>query len=217
MSVLRYSLLSDGSSDRALLHVLRYLLLANGVVLPIHSQWVDFRQFPKPPGRLPDRIRLALDWFPCDLLFVHRDAESASLAERRREIEMAVATVSVDASTAPPAICVVPVRMTEAWFLFSESALREAAGNPNGRLPLALPFLEQVESIPDPKRLLHEALREASGLQRRRRRAFSVDAALHRLAEIVDDYGPLRALPAFRSLEADLQDLIIRNAWNELA
>jgi len=144
---LRCSLLSDGSSDRALLHVLRYLLLANGVVLPIHSEWVDLRRFPRPPRRLHERIRLALKWGPCDLLFVHRDAESASLTERRREIEMAVATVSADASTAPPAICVVPVRMTEAWFPFSESALREAAGNPNGRLPLALPALE-VSPIP---------------------------------------------------------------------
>lgn len=212
--MLRYSLLSDGSSDRALLHVLRFLLLTNGVVRPLQGEWVDPRGFRRRPSTLTDKIQFALDWFPCDLLFVHRDAETVGLPTRKLEIEQAVSEVSAGRGSVPPAVCVVPVRMTEAWFLFDEVALREAAGNPNGRESLRLPPLEQIENLPHPKRRLQDFLREASGLQGRRRRAFNVDAALHRLGEIIEDYCPLRALPAFQSLEMDLRDLIVRNAWN---
>jgi len=54
----------------------------------------------------------------------------------------------------------VPVRMTEAWLLFDEAAIRRAAGCPNGSMPLELPSLKTSEDIPDPKTILHEALRK---------------------------------------------------------
>jgi hypothetical protein len=182
----------------------------------MHSQWVDLRRFPKPPRRLTDKIRFALDWFPCDLLCVHRDAETVGLQKRRLEIEQAVSAVSVDRGLVPPAVCVVPVRMMEAWFVFDESALREAAGNPNGRQPLALPAMKRVEDIADPKECLHDLLTVASGLQGRRRRSFNVEASVHRLAEIIDDFSPLRPLPAFQSLEDDVRNLILQNNWNQM-
>lgn len=168
-----------------------------------------------PPNRLTARIQFALDWYSFDLLLVHRDSEAAIQGKRKLEIERTVSGVSRERGSIPPAVCVAAVRMTEAWFLFDESALREAAGDPNGRQPLSLPALKQVESIPHPKRFLHDLLRVASGLHGRRKRAFNVDAALHRLSEIIEDYGPLRVLPAFQSLETDLRNVIGRNHWHD--
>jgi hypothetical protein len=94
--------------------------------------------------------------------------------------------------------------MMEAWLLFDEPAIREAAGNPNGRSELDMPRLDRLEALPDAKALLHEILRSASGLVGRRGRQFRVRAAVHRLADIIDNFGPLRSLPAFRELERDV-------------
>jgi hypothetical protein len=143
-----------------------------------------------------------LDQYPCDILFVHRDAERAELHERKNEIDRAIDELHLP--TPRPYVCVVPVRMMEAWLLFDEPAIREAAGNPNGRSELDMPRLDRLEALPDAKALLHEILRSASGLVGRRGRQFRVRAAVHRLADIIDNFGSLRSLPAFRELERDV-------------
>jgi hypothetical protein len=97
---------------------------------------------------------------------------------------------------------VVPVRMLEAWLLSDESALRTAAGNPNGRRPLELPRIQEIESLPDPKGILHDLLRQASELGSRRRRNVEVSAI--RVAERTEDFSRLRGLQAFRALEAEV-------------
>ena len=55
-------------------------------------------------------------------------------------------------------ICVIPVRMTEAWLLIDEKAIRIAAGNRNGTEILEIPKLHELESLPDPKKLLYELI-----------------------------------------------------------
>ena len=110
-------------------------------------------------------------------------------------------------------MCVVPVRMTEAWFLFSEAAIRRAAGVPDGDQPLDLPPLARTETIADPKQMLHDALRTASGRSARRLRRFNVAEAQHRLAAILTGYSPLRALPAFRQLETDVCGFLANRGW----
>jgi hypothetical protein len=84
-----------------------------------------------PPARLglAERISRALALFPADLLFVHRDADRGPTATRREEIRRAVAATMANQMTVP----VVPVRMTEAWLLIDEAAIRSAAGNPRGK------------------------------------------------------------------------------------
>lgn len=74
---------------------------------------------------------------------------------RQDEIEQSIRAIGVQISV--PHVCVIPVRMTEAWLLFDEAAIRQAAGNRLGRAPLALPPLDEVEQEPDPKSLLYEA------------------------------------------------------------
>src|SRR5205085_11780027 len=137
MSDLRYTLLTDGSSDRALIPLLTWLLQANGVSQAIQSEWADFRHLRFKPHRLAARITLSLSLYPCDLLFVHHDAETEPRATRVVEIRQAID----DAAIAQPAICVIPVRMQEAWLLLDATAIRRAAGNPNGQEDLILPQL----------------------------------------------------------------------------
>jgi len=110
-------------------------------------------------------------------------------------------------------VCVVPVRMQEAWLLFDESAIRRAAGNPTAHMPLRLPRLADVEELADPKSILHDALRTASGLRGRRLKAFSPHRAAHLAGDYIRDFSPLRGLPAFRALEAEIEAVLRAHGW----
>jgi hypothetical protein len=105
--------------------------------------------------------------------------------------------------------------MQEAWLLFNETAIRRAAGNPNGRSGLDLPALAACEGLPDPKAILHNALRNASGFTGRRRQTFDPTSAALRLAELIDDFSPLCVLPAFQHLETQLTQLIELQKWSD--
>lgn len=209
MTDLRFVLLSDGSSDRSLLPLLKWLLRVNGVQRPIQEDWADLRGLRRPPRGLAERLRRSVELYACDLLFVHRDAERESYQNRRDEVLQALE----EAELSGPSVCVVPVRMQEAWLLFNAAAIRLAAGNPRGRMALGLPPVSQLEQVPDPKQILHDLLREASGLTGRRRGTLRVRQCAQRVSELIDDYGPLRALPAFRALEKDLRQTIGANGW----
>ena len=74
MSAVTYTLLSDGSSDRALMPLLDWLLRQHMPSIAIQGSWADLRRLPRPPRSLVNRIQTSVDLFPCDLLFVHRDA-----------------------------------------------------------------------------------------------------------------------------------------------
>ncbi len=217
MRDLRFTLISDGRSDRALARLLRWLLVSNGVARPIQASWADLGSLWKPPKRLHDKIAAALKLYPCELLFVHRDAESRTLAERQAEIQRAAQRVCRTLGQTPPIVCVIPVRMTEAWFLFDEVALRHAAGNPNGRVSLTLPRMDQIERLPDCKRLLHDLIAGASGLTGRRLQKLRPEMAIHRLADLISDYSPLGALPAFAVLAETVRTVIAANDWGAVA
>ncbi len=204
---LNYTLLSDGSSDRALLPILTWLLKEQRVMFGINPVWADLRRLPKPPKTLAERIVRAVDLYPCDLLFIHRDAEREGREKRVGEIEAALlkAQKQVEVSSV---ICVVPVRMGEAWLLFNEKAIRRAAGNPNSQVPLDFPPLMRLEHLPDPKADLYNLIRLASGLRGRRLKKLNARERTVRVAEYIEDFSPLRALPAFKALERDLEEVV---------
>ncbi len=204
MTGIRATLIADGTSDQALVNVLQWIFSA--LTLNAQIKYADLRTLIKRPVGLLERAQRALDLYPADLLFVHRDAEAEPSANRYREISDALA------NEAFPYVPVVPVRMTEAWFLFDESAIRLAAGNPNGKCGLSLPAVDRLETLPDPKAVLRAALLEASELPTRRRQRFQTNTAFQRLAELIDDYAALRALESFRQLEE-----ATRRACNDLA
>lgn len=214
MRELRYTLVSDGSSDRALLPILSWLLAEHRIFCPIQAEWADLRRLRNPPKTLASRIVWSLDLYPCDMLFVHRDAEiraeRRSYQQRKEEIIDALANINL---AQIPQICVVPVRMMEAWLLINEAALRRAAGNPNGTTPLNIPNTAHLEKIPDPKEVLYMLLRAASELRGRRLRRFEEKRSAGLVAEYIDDFAQLRRLPAFRALEADIEETITINQW----
>jgi hypothetical protein len=202
MTELKYTLLADGPSDDALLPVLSWLLVRQLPETAIQPQWADLRKLPVRPRGLSECIRTALELFPCDVLFVHRDAEREPPEHRIHEIRLAVDGVDLPV----PHLRVIPVRMTEAWLLFDAAAIRRAAGNPNGDMPLELPALSRVEDLPDPKEVLRSLLREASGLTGRRLKTLRVQ--VRRVADLIDDFSPLRHLSAFQRLEKDVHAFV---------
>ena len=98
--------------------------------------------------------------------------------------------------------------------LISQTAIRGAAGNPVGTVTLGLPRI-QIEHIPDPKRVLHELLRTASELTGRRLKKFSAGVNALRVAELVDDWRPLRKLTAFVEFEKELDRALAAIACKE--
>jgi hypothetical protein len=179
---------------------------------PIQPEWADLGRLPIPPKDLSSKIKQSIDLYPCDLLFVHRDAENLSYIQRKNEIISALSNISL-ANT--QSICVVPIRMTEAWLLINETALRRAAGNVNGQKPLELPHSSLLEQHSDPKRLLYDLLKAASERKGRRLSNFPVGQSALLVAEYIDDFSPLRNLSAFRSLEVDLEEIVMVNQWAE--
>lgn len=196
-TALTCTLVADGSSDRVLVPLLERLLDEHcpGPYRPPH--------FAGLPAGLPlaDRIRQALDLYPCDLLFVHRDAEREDPARRSEEILAALPAIGAR----PASVSIIPVRMTEAWLLVDEAAIRAAAGNPAGRVALDLPAIARIESLPDPKEVLFTALRNASGLPSGRLRRFDPQERRHRITELIDDLDRLRRLPSFAHLEEQIR------------
>lgn len=212
MKELRYTLLSDGVSDRALLPLLTWLLQEHCAEYAVQAEWADLRRLPRPPRSLPDRIKISLQLYDCNLLFVHRDAERELRETRVAEIERALEEVS-HSIILPPAVCVIPVRMQEAWLLFDEFALRQAAGNPHGRQELKLPSLAKLENLLDPKEVLHDLLRHASGRTGRRLTQLGVSTCAQRVTQFITDFSPLRKLSAFNELESELLQIAKANHW----
>ncbi len=192
---LRATLVTDGTSDVVLLPVLQWLMRQLTRV-DFEIRWADPRAFPESPRSLAARLAVAIQEYPCQLLFVHRDAEKQDPITRYQEIAAAN-------RTGHSHVCVVPVRMQEAWLLHDEAALREAAGRPTGTEELGLPPAHRWDKLADPKRVLYEALRAANGGRGRRAKSFRPGRAAHRLADLITDWTPLRTLDAFARLEAD--------------
>jgi len=160
---------------------------------------------------LSEKILDAVEKAPCNLLFIHRDSDGVAPDNRYAEI----AKAQQDALVELPHVCVVPVRMMEAWLLFDSATLRQAAGNRNGRIPLNLPALSHLEEIADPKSLLHEALQTASGHTGRRLNEFKkqLPVAMLRIAQLTDDFSPLLRLPAFQRLQDDVLAIVREQGW----
>lgn len=214
---IRYTLVSDGTSDDALIPPLTWLLREQGVACAIAPTWADLSRLRSRPKGLRERIRWSLDFYPCELLFVHRDAENQAPKSRRAEIDAALGELREKHGILPPQVCVIPVRMTEAWFLFNEPALRWVAENPNGKMELSLPKIAELERMPDPKEHLYAQLRIASGLRGHRLKRFSPAGSVRRIAERLETFVPLRPLSAFQALESDIADVVRENGWDQLS
>ncbi len=188
---LLYSVVGDGGTDRALLPILRWAIHR-------HDPGVDLLEpdFVKRQGSLSDFLR-DLD-SAAMLVFVHRDAETESLASRLTEFEGVLRKDVVP---------VVPVRMTEAWLLIDAAAISRAADQPQATI--SIPRLQDLESLSNPKETLEELLLLAAGSPTgRRRKKFlsSLTARRVNVAELITDYAPLEQLPAFQHFQQTLAE-----------
>jgi hypothetical protein len=199
------TLLTDGSSDRLLTPLIE-LLLSTHTDLAYQVSCAE--GLPPLSNGLKARINAALELFPCDFLFVHRDDEGIGAAARQKEIE-ANWKGSLQTATL---ICVIPVRMTEAWLIANEKPIRAAVGNPQGTDALELPKMKDIESEPDPKEILFAALKAATGKNATRKRRFNPHQFRHRVSELTDDLEPLRKLKSFRHLEAQIKESLAKTS-----
>ncbi len=193
--LMRLALLADGSSDRALLPIIRWVVAQADPEIEILQPGFRVRDM---RSDLLHEMAATCQEFEPDILFVHRDAEAQDPELRRQEIP------DVDRTL----VRVVPVRMTEAWLLFDADAIRSAAGNPMSSASLVLPLLKRVEALPDPKSTLHEMLLSAAEVTGRRLKRFQRDlpASVHRVAELIRDFAPLRRLSAFGRFERECRE-----------
>jgi hypothetical protein len=205
------TLLTDGPTDVALIPILEWTMRQHAKKLAIQFEWADFRRLPSPPHTLTDKIAKAVDLYPCHVLFVHRDAEGQDPELRYGQILSAIQAVR-EHGIDVPYICVVPVRMQEAWLLMDGAAIRRAVDNPSGVMDLELPQAKQIENLPDPKARLYDTLKKASGLHGRRLKRFRPDERACRVPDYITGFEALRALSAFRRLEDDIRDAFVKLA-----
>ena len=208
MEVLKYTLIADGSSDKVLMNIIKWTLDDLYPRLPNEGIFADFRHLPKPPQKadIKNQVNDAAEYYPFDVLFYHRDAESSDndiIEKRVTEIKS-----QLDNSYSSKTICVIPIRMMEAWLLFDEMAIKKAAGNRNYTGNFNLPSINKLEAENDPKKILHNLLMDASGLKGRSLKKFNVHKRVHLVAENIADFSPLKQLKAFKRFEQDLKDVI---------
>ncbi len=186
----RFLLICDGSSDVGLGNHIQALLIRLGAT---EVNWTSSHT----GRRLADKIRHGLEQFgDPNLLFVHRDAESAEPDARYDEIASAIDS----ANYTGPWVGVVPRRMTEAWLLLDEFSLRSIVGRPRGTEPLGLPVPRDAERLPNPKERLHQALLAACvprGRRRRKRFESQWEHYRNRLLDNLPIGGPLEQVPSW--------------------
>lgn len=195
---MRFVLVCEGSSDAALASHIQRLLAQCGCANPRGDV---FHRGSRVAQKVGEAVKLSSD---LDLLFVHRDANNAGAERRYLQIKEAVENTL---PTASRWVAVVPVRMTEAWLLLDEAAIRKVVGKPNGRQPLDLPSPRHVEGVPDPKDVLRQAMLAAVATTGRRRRKFKQEFPRLRrsLLEDLPIGGKLEALPSWRAFRCATQ------------
>lgn len=203
-----YTLITDGPSDKCLIPIINWAIRTKleGVEFSLESQWAELRNLPNPPRDLHRKINKAIDIFPCNIIFIHRDAEAQNYSLRETEIREAI----INSETVIPFVCIVPVKMQEAWLLIEEDAIRAAAANPNGNVRLRLPAISELESMSDPKYTLHNLLKQASELSGRKLDKFSPQKAAFSVSETIINFSTLRNLPAFLRFEESLHGVLNR-------
>ena len=196
------TLVAEGSSDQALIPLIEFVLDEHCRIPHVTTFAAEVSA-----GKLHDRVAQALILYPCDLLFVHRDADRESVSQREGEIRAAVRLIG-----APTPICLIPVRMTEAWLLADEMAIRRASGNTAGTANLGLPPVSRLETQADPKGLLFAALDRASELGPHRLRRFDRYQARRQISGFMDDHSVLRGIPSFTHFESQVREFFLRFA-----
>lgn len=197
---MRFLLVCEGQSDTGLVSHIERMIIESASEAEVQGEhWFHGSPLEKKTRR--GLVEAGYIAGMVDLLFVHRDANNVGEVKRRAEIDHAVAAIE----NAPRSVAVIPVRMTEAWLLLDEAAIRKAVGRPNGQAPLGLPTPREAERRADPKRILAESLLAASEATGRRRQRIRRDFSRFRrqLLANLPTGGPLEQLPSWRRFRDD--------------
>jgi hypothetical protein len=203
--MIRYFIISDGSSDRLLIHPIDWLFRSKGI--ESKGERIDFAQSGLYPKTISEKIELAIFLYPdIKFLFVHRDAEKESIDFRNNEIESELRKAELEKIQT---IKIIPIRMSEAWLLIDEKAIRKAAGKPFGKVKLNMPTTKRLEQLTNPKEMLKINLEMATEFSGRKKAQFDFNEARQLVGQYTEDFSPLRQLSAFQRLEADI-DLLLK-------
>lgn len=205
MTIIRTGLITDGSSDRALIPLIT-LLLKEHLQLPYDS----IEHITCDTNVLSEKVSEVADTYSLDILFIHRDAENTEWTNRISEI-----TNATPSNLMGKVIAVIPVKMTESWLLTDAKVIRNAVGNPTSTTNLEIPVASKLETCAA-KTVLLNALTAASDLGTQRRRKFKPEKFRHRVAELTTDLGLLRNIPSFKRLEDDLKPLLLQLNLNRI-
>jgi hypothetical protein len=202
--VVNYLLISDGSSDAALIPIIQHVLQNTFRNFSFIGERAQLFRLKRPPKTLSDKIKAGVDLYNPDIVFIHRDCENDTILKREEEILEAIKD-QPDLKV----VKIIPLRMTEAWLLINESAIRMAVSNPNGKVKLAMPSVNKLERLPDPKNTLEDLLRIASELKGRRLDSLNTRKAIHLVANHIDDFSTLYQLEAFNHLRNQIESLVL--------
>lgn len=200
---LRAGLMTEGKFDRSLARILGLLCRREGVEVEIEQANERLETFGT-RGRLTAKVQTLVAIGQYDLLFVHRDADTERPDARRLEITSACTEAGMRVY-----VPIIPIQETEAWLLTDGVAIRTVVGNRNGRVPLGLPKLDEIERARRPKERLNDALDKAmvDGPRHQFRGSDKKHAHLSklraRLLENLDIDGPVTHLSAWQALVQD--------------
>lgn len=78
---LKFTLIGDGTSDKVLINIIKWLLDDLYPTIPIRIEFADFGKYKNPPSKaIPnDQFAAAEKFYPFDFLIYHRDAEIIDL------------------------------------------------------------------------------------------------------------------------------------------
>jgi hypothetical protein len=133
----------EGTSDVPLASIVELLYAERG--LPLRLSRPDYQSLQGVGQDVKSKLIAGASLMDkaFDIAVVHRDADNQGWQARRQEIEQAHVESGVECSIIP----IIPVTMTEAWLLLDEQAIRDVAGNPNGKTSLSLPKAHEAERI----------------------------------------------------------------------
>lgn len=141
-------------------------------------------------------------------LVIHADADhptpDRALAERIQPGLRLVQQAGITHHLVP----LIPVQMTEAWLLADPEALCQVIGTRMTPAELNLPTqVHQVESDPNPKQTLAQAVQRATA-QRGRRRKMKVAELYGPLARTIS-LERLRSVPAYQQFVDDMSHILV--------
>ena len=70
------TLLAEGSTDAALIPILQWVVREQSMDMLVQIEFANLRHVPNPQSSLLEQIRLAVELYPCRVLFIHRDSDA---------------------------------------------------------------------------------------------------------------------------------------------